>query len=136
MEESRTLIIYGRLDNLNDYTRACRSNKFAGAQLKKDNEDLIKSCILEQLGFLKFDGQVRLDFKWYEKNKNRDLDNICFAKKFILDALVDVGTIESDGWRGVIGFTDSFDVDKEHPRIEVIIEGRIKNGKSKVKRDC
>ena len=28
-----TLIIQGSLPNLNDYTRACRSNKFAGANV-------------------------------------------------------------------------------------------------------
>ena len=34
--------------------------------------------------------------------------------------------IETDGWRGVYGFTDEFDVDAHNPRIEVVIEGRLK----------
>ena len=124
--ESKTITIYGRLANLNDYTKACRSNKYAGAALKKKNEDIVKSHVLAQIGYAKFDGRVRLDFKWIEPDRKRDLDNICFAKKFILDALVEIGTIDCDGWRGVEGFTDTFDVDKNQPRIEIKIEGRIK----------
>jgi Holliday junction resolvase RusA-like endonuclease len=63
-----------------------------------------------------------LAFRWYEPNKKRDLDNICFAKKFILDALVSNEIIVADGWRCVKGFTDNFFIDKEKPRIEVDIE--------------
>ena len=69
----------------------------------------------------KFKGKVSLAFRWYEENMKRDIDNISFAKKFILDSMVQSGIIESDGWRGVIGFTDDFYVDKENPRIEVDI---------------
>lgn len=120
------IIVYGKLNNLNDYTQACRSNRYVGAQMKADNEDVVKSHVLAQIGYKKFKSPVRLDFTWIEPNKRRDLDNICFAKKFILDALVDVGTIECDGWRGVIGFTDTFLIDKDQPRIEIEIEGELK----------
>lgn len=63
MESTKKITVYGRLSNLNDYTKACRTNRYAGAALKKKNEDIIKSCVLEQIGMTKFDGQVRLDFK-------------------------------------------------------------------------
>lgn len=74
-----------------------------------------------QLKGIHFDAPVKLAFRWYEPNKKRDLDNIAFAKKFILDALVQNGVIKTDGWKGVTGFTDSFFVDNA-PRIEVDIE--------------
>ena len=35
------------------------------------------------------------------------------------------GIIKTDGWRGVYGFTDEFDVEPFNPRVEVIIEGQI-----------
>lgn len=114
------LVIYGTLPNLNDYTKACRSNKFAGSVMKRDSEKIISYYIQRQLK-TQIKGSVRLAFKWYEPNKKRDLDNICFAKKFILDALVSNGIIESDGWKGVVGFTDEFFVDSKNPRIEVDI---------------
>lgn len=118
----KTLVIAGRLKGLNDYTAACRRNKFAGAKMKKDCEDIITGHILEQLAGVRFENTVRLAFRWYEPNKMRDLDNVCFAKKFILDALVNAEVIKADGWRGVIGFTDQFFIDKDNPRIEVDIE--------------
>lgn len=117
-----TLIIDGQLPNLNDYTLACRSHRQAGAKMKKDAERLISVYIIQQLKSVVFKNPVRLSFRWYEPNKRRDLDNVCFAKKFILDALVSNGIIIADGWKGVVGFTDEFFIDKEHPRIEVDIE--------------
>ncbi len=115
-----TLIIDGQLAGLNEYTRACRGNKYVGAQMKKEAENLISWHIKEQLKGIHFDAPVRLAFRWFEPNRKRDLDNICFAKKFILDALVKNGIIKTDGWKGVIGFTDEFFTDK-NPRIEVDI---------------
>lgn len=115
-----TLIIDGSLPNLNDYTKACRGNKFAGAKMKRAAEETIVWHIIEQR-IVPFEGRVKLAFRWYEPNRKRDLDNICFAKKFILDALVSSGTIEADSWRCVVGFTDNFFVDNENPRIEVDI---------------
>lgn len=118
----KTLVIEGLLPTLNEYTRACRGNKYAGASMKKHSEQIISVYIRNQLKGIRFDGAVELAFRWYEPNKKRDLDNICFAKKFILDALVSNGIIVADGWKGVKGFTDNFFVDKENPRIEVDIK--------------
>lgn len=117
-----TLIIDGQLPNLNDYTLACRGYKLAGAKMKKNAEWTISVYIRRQLKDVAFKNPVRLSFRWYEPNKRRDLDNVCFAKKFILDALVSSGTIVADGWKGVVGFTDEFFIDKNYPRIEVDIE--------------
>jgi len=123
--ETRKLIIHGRLDNLNDYTKACRTSPIVGNRMKGRNEEYIAGYIMQQLRGVRFKGKTRLTFRWIEPNRNRDLDNVCFAKKFILDALVKNKVLETDGWRGVEGFTDVFDVDPENPRIEVTIEGSI-----------
>lgn len=117
-----TLTIEGNLPNLNDYTKANRSNKFAGAEMKKKVERIITYYIKQQLKDVSIKGKARLAFRWYEPNKRRDLDNICFAKKFILDALVNNKIIIADSWKGVVGFTDEFFIDKQNPRIEVDIE--------------
>lgn len=118
-----TLIIFGTLPNLNDYTRACRANRYAGADMKRVVEDRISGEILSQLKGVHFAGKVDIRFQWHEPNKRRDLDNICFAKKFILDALVSSGTIRGDGWKVVTGFSDEFFTDNENPRIVVNIKG-------------
>ena len=123
----KTLVIDGRLPNLNDYTKANRTSPIVGNKMKQDQEDYISGFILEQLHGVRFEGKVFLHFRWIEANRNRDLDNICFAKKFILDALVKNGIIKTDGWRGVYGFTDEFDVEPFNPRVEVLIEGKEEN---------
>ena len=117
------LIIHGRLDNLNDYITACRSNPHQGAKLKAKNEQKVLAEIYEQLGSLRITRPVRMIYRWYEKDRRRDLDNVSsFGRKVIQDALVDTGVIKNDGWKEIAGFSDEFYVDKKNPRIEVEIE--------------
>lgn len=118
-----SFVIYGRLDGLNEYTKKCRSNKYAGARLKEKNEQQVKYAALCDKSMLhtQFSGKVHITYKWYEKDKRRDLDNIAFAKKFIQDALVGIGFLQGDGWRHIVGFSDEFYIDKKNPRIEVEI---------------
>lgn len=117
-----TLVIDGQLPNLNDYTKACRTHRLAGAEMKKKAEANISAHIKKCLNGANLKGTIELSFRWYEPNKKRDLDNICFAKKFILDALVKNEVIKGDGWNCVVGFVDKFYVDKDYPRIEVDIK--------------
>lgn len=115
------LVIPGRLMGLNEYTRACRGNKYAAAKYKKDIEDVIVFHIKTQFKGVKFEKPVFLSFYWYEGSRKRDLDNVAFAKKFFLDAFVKSRTIENDGWANIVGFKDSFFVDPKKPRVEVEI---------------
>ena len=118
------LIIPGRLPNLNDYTKKCRANKFAGATMKKDCETAIGWHIKIHLKGVKITKPVYLNYIWFEKDKKRDHDNVCFSQKFIQDALVAAGVLEGDGWKNIIGFSHSFEVSKNNPRIEILIEER------------
>lgn len=119
-------VIRGRMDNLNNYTSACRSNAWAGHTMKVKNQKLAEQAIKEQLKRIKITNPVRIHYSWYEKNKARDLDNVSgFGHKVIQDALVECGTLEGDGWRHITGFTDEFYCDKENPRIEVTIEEMV-----------
>lgn len=61
------------------------------------------------LGNLRIKNPVKVNFLWIEENGKRDLDNICFAKKFILDALVRAGVIENDNRKHIVGFIDNFE---------------------------
>lgn len=124
------LIIPGRLDNLNDFISAERSNRYKGAQMKSHNEDIVYTYIKKCLKSLKICNPVYIEYLWVEKNTRRDLDNISsFGRKVIQDALVKAGTIQNDGWAHIVGFSDRFEVDKKNPRIEVkIIEIGEENG--------
>lgn len=99
-----------KLPGLNEYTAKNRANRHVGAKLKKDTEN---SIIPHLKSLPKFTTPVRISFVWYEENKRRDLDNIAFAKKFILDALVKSGRLINDNQKYVQGFEDKFVYDSE-----------------------
>ena len=105
-----------KLPSLNDYVRACRSNAYAGAKMKQQMEKQI-TWYLKDLP--QYDKPITIHFHWIEGNKRRDLDNIAFGKKFILDAMVKAGKLKDDNRRCVLGFTDSFDYG---PETKVILE--------------
>lgn len=111
-----------RLIGLNEYTNTNRYNKYAGAKLKKDEQEYIKYCILQQLGKIKIEKPVIGEFTWIEENKKRDLDNICFAKKFILDSLVELGILKDDNRKIVNGFVDKFEYSNKSKVIVKLIE--------------
>lgn len=94
-----------RLPSLNEYTKACRTNAYVGAKMKADIEEQIMWAIQAQ-GVKRTQGKVLIRCIWREKTKKRDLDNIAFAKKFILDSLVKTGVIPNDSQRYVVGLQD------------------------------
>lgn len=109
-----------RLMGLNEYTKFNRANKYLGATAKKKEQEYIFWCIRKQLGNISIDKPVIGHFTWIEENKRRDLDNICFAKKFILDALVQAKVLKDDNRRIVTNFTDSFEyADKSKVIVEL-----------------
>ena len=119
----KKFVIKGRLWGLNEYTNACKSKygKYSASTYKREVEETIGWCIRSYIGNWHTDKIVYLKYKWVEPNTRRDLDNVAFAKKFIQDALVKQGVIPNDGWRNILGFEDSFAVEKNNPRIEVEI---------------
>lgn len=115
------LIIPGRLDSLNSYIKAERSNRYMGAKMKKENEEIILCAVSRCMRGVKIERPVFMEYLWAVPDKRTDRDNIAFARKFVQDALVKAGVLKNDGWDDVVGFSDRFEVDKEHPRIEIII---------------
>lgn len=105
-----------KLPSLNEYITECRRNRYAGATMKKNIEEKLALFI----GRLpEYKRPVTINFIWVEQNKKRDLDNVAFAKKFILDAMVKTGRIPNDNGKYVKGFTDKFEYQEE---TKVIIE--------------
>ena len=105
-----------KLTSLNEYVNSCRANRYSASNMKKDVENDIAYFINK---LPKFDKPIRINFTWVEANKKRDLDNICFAKKFILDAMQKCGKLENDNRRWVTGFTDKFEYGEDY---RVILE--------------
>lgn len=115
--------IPGTLPNLNDYINACRKNRYMGAKMKRDAEEIAAASVRKALRGLRLHEPVNLAYEWAEPNRKRDKDNVAgFGMKVIQDALVRCGIIPDDGWEYVQGFRHTFRVDKKRPHITVIIE--------------
>lgn len=109
--------IYEKLPSLNDYILKCRGNKYGAAQYKRK----IEKKILSYFTFKPIEKPVRITFTWQEENRRRDLDNVAFAKKFILDAMVRGGYLKDDNRRWVTGFSDEF-VYGDEAKVTLFIE--------------
>lgn len=122
-------IIPGKLPGLNDYLKAERSfskKHSCGNDMKQQCQMLISNAIRTQLKRLAIKVPVSIEYRFYEPNRKRDLDNIAgVAHKYIQDSLVKCGVLENDGWQNITGFSDKFYVDKHNPRIEVTINTDI-----------
>lgn len=105
-----------RLPSLNNYINECRRNRYAGAKMKKSVEADIQWYINK---LPKYEKPIKIHFHWIEENKKRDLDNVCFAKKFILDSMVKAGKLKNDNRNFVSGFIDTFEYSKQS---KVILE--------------
>ncbi len=106
------------LPSLNDYTNANRTNHYKGNKLKQRIQRDISRCLPK----VTITQAVYIKIRWYEKNKRRDPDNVIFAKKFILDAMVNAGVLVDDSQKWIKGFEEVVKVDHKNPRVEVEIE--------------
>lgn len=111
--------ISGRFPSLNEYIGVCRRNKYRANQMKRRETSRAARAAR---GVDPFTEPVVVSFLWVEQDRRRDLDNIAFAKKFVLDGLVEAGVIENDNARHVVGLRDEFSYDKQNPHVEVVIE--------------
>lgn len=115
------LVIPLTFPGLNDYINAERTHRQKAAKMKKQYQDAVMLCIRSQR-LPTFDGPVYMYYTWVEKDRRRDKDNVAaFGRKVIQDALVKAGVLENDGWANIVGFSDTFEVDKKRPRVEVEI---------------
>lgn len=108
-----------KLPSLNEYIHECNRNRYNGGTLKRNTEADIAIFIN---ALPEFKNPVSIKFKWIEGNRKRDLDNIAFGKKFILDTLVKQGKLKNDTPRYVTSFTDTFGYEKDYKVILTIKE--------------
>ena len=107
---SQELTIGERMPNLNDYTRAIGYSRYAGGEMKEEWDEVVRIAA-KQARLGRFTEPITIEFHWYEPNTNRDVDNVAFAKKFILDGLQKAGVIINDNYKWVKGFSDHFHYD-------------------------
>ena len=117
--QTQTLIIPCELPDLNTTLSESKRHWSKYSQLKREYTALVAALARRQLRPV-VSGCVHLSFVWYCRVRRKDPDNISAAgRKVILDGLVSAGILQNDGWKQVIGFSDSFEVDRDKPRVEV-----------------
>ena len=109
-----------KLPSCNDYINTCRSNRYLAAKMKADIEQKIGIYLMKMP---RYEKPIKIHFTWVEGNKRRDFDNVCFAKKFILDAMVKYGKLKDDNRKYVTSFTDTFEYGTETKVILEVVEG-------------
>lgn len=112
------IIIPGEMPGMNEIIKAAKSHYGQYSKMKKTNTELV-TWVAKKVPKKE---RVFLDITWYCKNKRRDPDNVASAVKFIWDGLVEAGVIKNDGWSENGGWSNKFEVDKDNPRIEIIIK--------------
>nr|WP_308743236.1 hypothetical protein [uncultured Anaerocolumna sp.] len=116
------LTILGRLDGLNEYTAANRTNPYKGGKMKQENEDTVIWQIRQQLRGVHITKPVIIYYRFFEPNSRRDNDNILSgATKFIQDSLVKTKILVDDNQKCIPKFYFDTFVDKKNPRIELTI---------------
>ena len=114
--------IIGELPDLNTYINECRRNKYGANKMKHDAQDTVLWAIRTQIKQgAKITQPVQIRFLWACRDKRKDIDNVAFAKKFILDAMVSSKILPNDSREWVKGFTDEFIIDRKNPRTEIEI---------------
>ena len=116
LRRAQELWIPGRLPGLNEVIAAAKGSGGRGhsyATMKRQWTELVwalaKSAKLQPVR------RAYLSFTWVEKDRRRDPDNVSSAgRKLILDGLVKAGVLAGDGWDGIAGWSDAFEVDGKH----------------------
>ncbi len=129
---SEYFIIDAKLPSLNEYQEKCRANRYAGAKMKKDIEDVIlwsirtaanKGTLHKVTAY-----PVQVAIEWHEKDKRRDIDNIQSAAKFILDAMTKSNLIKDDGRKYISQVTPRvIDDTKTFVKVKILEEKDIMN---------
>jgi Holliday junction resolvase RusA-like endonuclease len=115
------LVIPGELKSLNEFINALKHNKYIGNKMKQTETQYCALYAKRQLQPIT--QPVRVTFHWYSKDMRKDLDNVDSARKFILDGLQVAGILINDSRRFVADIGKSeFRIDKQNPRVEVLIE--------------
>lgn len=96
------IIIRCNFTYLNEYIKVERGNRYVAAKEKRRQTAEVKYQCMK---FNPINSKVDIRFEWHVKGKH-DSDNIAFAKKFVLDGLVDAGVLPNDGPKYVGNFED------------------------------
>jgi Holliday junction resolvase RusA-like endonuclease len=100
---------------LNEYINAERTNKYLGAKIKREETEIARLHFIGKT----FTSPLELKFTWFVATLGRDLDNLGFCCKYILDGMVKAEAIKGDNLNNVVRIVHEF---KKCDRVGVEIE--------------
>ena len=113
-----TIKIYCDFVYLNEYINTERRNKYAAAKIKDELTNEVAWQCKDRL-IVKPKGKVDMIFKWHVKGRH-DSDNIAFAKKYVLDGMVQAGLLENDNPKCVRHLKDYIYRDVKKPNLDYV----------------
>lgn len=113
----------GRLPSLNEVIDVNRADPRAGNRLKRHTQDDIGWAI-RAARLVTMTGPVDVSITWHEATRRRDPDNIMSGIKYVLDALVECGTLEGDSQRHIRTITHRVAIDRANPRVVVTLTSK------------
>lgn len=118
MEENRLELlsfrIYRHFDSFNDVLNKTKTHwSNYSTHKKKITEEVAKLMSDEKIVIGKEYLPLHITFNWIVKDRRRDLDNISFNKKAIIDGMVDAKALSNDGLNEVSSHTDTFEIKEE-----------------------
>lgn len=111
----------GRWTDANSYIRAERANKRKAATIKRD--ETVAAYLLALSAKQPVTAfPIALHFTWHAKDRRRDLDNMAFAAKAIIDGMVQAGVFPNDTPKYITRIIHDFVIDPNEG-VMVEIEG-------------
>lgn len=117
------ILIETKLPSLNEVVSKNRANRYMGATMKRQVQELIGWYIklAQKRGEVHPVEECEISITWHERTKRRDVDNIQSAQKFILDAMVEQKLLPDDS-RKYVKQIYHLVVDDDEDFVEVVID--------------
>ena len=108
-----TFEINFKLPSLNDYINKCKHSIGHARTFKEETDNIIGWELKRQkLDNLRITRPIKAYIKYIEPKKDRDVDNVYSASKYIFDGLQKMNIIENDNPAHLIDIKNSIEYDK------------------------
>lgn len=123
-----TFFIPHVLPGLNEIIDAAKRGRGAGNYYRKLKADwgLLIFVAIKNAKVPAFTGPVHIHFQWIEPNKRRDPDNVAAGKKLAIDSLRHAGILGGDGWKHIVGLSETFSVNAANPGVILTISDAMR----------
>lgn len=114
------LFIRYKFTSLNEFINQNRTTKYYGNKTKQAETNIVQLIARNHPPITEY--PIKMKFTWVIKNRGKDLDNVAFAKKYILDGLTKAKVLQNDNLTKIVAFEDIAVITKDEHKQGVYIE--------------